>query len=93
MNRDVSGLQFGAEDGGQGKRPYKWACQMRPALSPNLKPPRALNRGCGSAEILVAVLPKDQGQRGWKRKPWRQATGKEWALKTLGRDGVTQMGG
>ena len=38
-NRDISGLEFGAEDGGQGKRWEKQACQIRQALSPNLKPP------------------------------------------------------
>lgn len=60
---------------------------MRRALRPNLKPPRAFRKGRGSTVTLVAVLRKDQGQWGWKRKLWRQAIAREWALKTLGRDG------
>lgn len=40
-------------------------------MSPNLKPPRTLSKGCGRAIALVAVLTKDQGQRGYKRKLWR----------------------
>lgn len=60
---------------------------------PQSKASQSFKQGMWMCSSSGGSVEKGSGTARLEEEAVRRATAKEWALKTLGRDGMTQMGG